>query len=554
MDRPITRRTLLAAGGGALAAMAGLASTGCNEAQTTALIGPANPVPFVPALPQPAVLRSSAGLLEVTLECRMATNQLGNLTITTPTYNGTIPGPTLRVKPGDLLRVHLVNNLPANTDPLPADINIIHHPGTTNLHTHGFHVSPRSPSDNIFLVIEPGQNSTYEFRIPADHPTGTYFYHPHNHSSVATQMWGGMGGCIIVEGELDQVPAVAAAQDVVMVFQEIRVNAQGVQPLFDFNTFFAQTTQHFPVNGLIQPTIRIRSGEVQRWRLLNSNVTAYINLQLDGHVFNVIAVDGNPVGAPIPRSPLLLANANRYDVLVVGGAPGTYQLRKLAFTGQIAPTPETVLATVVVDPPAGPAMALPTTIPVPAVLAPVTDAEITGRRQLTFDIQPPPPVPKFEMDMKQFDPNRVDQTVVLGAVEEWTITNNTVEDHPLHIHINPFQVVAVNGQPQVPALWQDTVNVPAHQSVTIRHRFRDFDGPYVQHCHILLHECMGMMQVIDVVPPGLTPREAARRRREHRRLMASLPTSRPILDEFCTDPSRAPRRVLHWGPPIDSGV
>jgi FtsP/CotA-like multicopper oxidase with cupredoxin domain len=92
----------------------------------------------------------------------------------------------------------------------------------------------------------------------------------------------------------------------------------------------------------------------------------------------------------------------------------------------------------------------------------------------------------------------------LGSVEEWTIFNMNNVSHPFHIHINPFQVTKINGQPIEP-FWTDTIALPPGgspaepTSVTFRTRFRDFKGSYVMHCHLLIHEDMGMMQMIEVV-------------------------------------------------------
>jgi FtsP/CotA-like multicopper oxidase with cupredoxin domain len=96
------------------------------------------------------------------------------------------------------------------------------------------------------------------------------------------------------------------------------------------------------------------------------------------------------------------------------------------------------------------------------------------------------------------------QTVALGSVEEWTVFNMNNIRHPFHVHINPFQVVRINGQPIEP-FWADTIALPPMgspanpTSVTFRTRFRDFRGAFVMHCHMLAHEDMGMMQTIEVV-------------------------------------------------------
>jgi FtsP/CotA-like multicopper oxidase with cupredoxin domain len=104
----------------------------------------------------------------------------------------------------------------------------------------------------------------------------------------------------------------------------------------------------------------------------------------------------------------------------------------------------------------------------------------------------------FLIDGKQFDPNRVDQSIRLGSVEEWTITNLHNNDHVFHIHQNPFQVTAINGQPVAEPRWRDTEILPANGTLSFRSRFLDFTGRYVLHCHMMNHEDMGMMQLIEV--------------------------------------------------------
>lgn len=96
------------------------------------------------------------------------------------------------------------------------------------------------------------------------------------------------------------------------------------------------------------------------------------------------------------------------------------------------------------------------------------------------------------------------QTVALGSVEEWTVYNMNNVRHPFHIHVNPCWVVKASDQPGMQPYWADTIALPpgtpeAPGSITFRSRFLDFRGAYVLHCHMLAHEDMGMMQVVEVV-------------------------------------------------------
>lgn len=476
----------------------------------------APPLPGLPAFPQPRVLASSGGLLDITLGCRMATNQVGGLMVNTRTYEGGIGGPTLRVRPGDTLRVRLVNGLPPNPDQsvMPPNLNTPHHFNTTNLHLHGMHVSPQGNGDNVFVAIDPQDVFQYEFRIPENHPQGTYWYHPHKHGAVSMQMLGGMGGALLVEGGQDVPPELRAARDLVYLINELNIDPTTLE----VSPFVARPGARDPfplsnriltVNGQTQPILTGRSGEVLRLRVIHAGVQKVIPFTIDDHDLNVMAYDGVnlPAVSTFPAGvPVVLAPANRADIVLQFGRPGLYAVRKLQLN-TTPPDPEAILGYVQVLPAEGPPMTLPTTLPTPPSLPNVLASEITGRRTITFNVSPtggPPGFPGFTLNGGLFDPNVVNQTVSLNAVEEWTLLNASPEVHPFHIHINPFQVIAVNGTPLPVPEWHDTFAIPpagpdGMGSFVMRTRFLDFTGMYVFHCHFLPHEDLGMMQVVNCV-------------------------------------------------------
>jgi hypothetical protein len=119
-------------------------------------------------------------------------------------------GPVIRIRPGDLLKIQLKNNLVKQDNPSQASnfprAEFIHGLATTNLHTRGLHVSPSdnpngTHGDNIFIEVGPGgETAQFEYQIPKDHSTGTFWYHPHKHGSVGYQLSNGLAGALIVEG------------------------------------------------------------------------------------------------------------------------------------------------------------------------------------------------------------------------------------------------------------------------------------------------------------------------------------------------------------------
>jgi FtsP/CotA-like multicopper oxidase with cupredoxin domain len=465
-------------------------------------------LPVVPAMDQPLVepevRRSANGVLSTSLRCAYAYRDIGGMRLYLRAYEGGL-GPTLRMKPGETLKIRLINDLPPNRDFLPSNPSRPHQFNNTNLHFHGAHCSPSGIADNVMRAMAPGKSYEIEIALPADHTRGTYWYHPHHHGSADVQVASGMAGAIIVEGDFADVPEIARARERVMLLSQVVFDA--FYMIEDFGTLFPETATRFlAINGQRRPTIDMRPGEVQRWRLVASQYQDNMLLELDKHRLNVIACDGIQLGALQEMKQLLIAPGQRADVLVHAGGPGTYELNALPFD-QGHPSPTGPLARVVVAGEPLP-MTLPAALPKPP-LEPIRDSEITGRRTLVLGATSPQNDAAghwqeftFTVDGKIFDPSRIDQRVRLGAVEEWTIRNtHEHDDHMFHIHTNPFQVVEISGQPQADRVWRDTVVVPRPAkggSVVIRSRFLDYTGVFMLHCHMMNHEEMGMMQAVEV--------------------------------------------------------
>jgi FtsP/CotA-like multicopper oxidase with cupredoxin domain len=459
----VSRRGLLG-GGAALLGAAGASAIGLGAVGLSdRAIAQDGATPTGPGgYGEPAVLASRDGLLAVTLQAQPDLGRgPGRLA-----YESSLPGPTLRLKPGDELKIALVNGLGG-----PA----------TNLHLHGFHVSPSGNGDNIFVDVEYGQTFVYEYSLPANHAPGIYWYHPHHHGMANAQVSAGLAGAIVIEGGLDEVPGVAGLTERLLVLQG---------PFLD-----ARHQTQFLVNGQVNPVIPIQPGETQRWRIANVSANAFYNLQLAGHRLYEIATDGNPLPEVRPIDALLLGPGERSEVLVQGGPLGIYEFRSLAWAQDIPgqAQPQFLVATLASTGEAVEPAPLPTTL---LPYDDLSDEPIARQRTITFEERSEPPV--FAIDGKAFVADRVDQVVKLGTTEEWVLRNASPEWHPFHIHVNDFQVMSVNGEPVFPH-YEDTTLLPPNGEVVIRTRFLDFTGRFVYHCHILGHEDAGMMGVVEVV-------------------------------------------------------
>src|SRR5262249_36986597 len=187
-------------------------------------------------------------------------------------------------------------------------------------------------------------------------------YHPHYHGSAGVQVASGMAGAIVVEGDFADVPEIVQARERVMVLTQLAFDFVGM--IEDFFTVFPESaTRMLAITRQRRPTIDMRPGEVQRWRLVASQYQDDMLLELDKHRLNVIAYDGIQLGSMQEMKQLLIAPGQRADVLVQAGGPGFYELNAMPFD-QGHPSPTGPLARVIVAGEPLP-MKLPTVLPEP---------------------------------------------------------------------------------------------------------------------------------------------------------------------------------------------
>jgi FtsP/CotA-like multicopper oxidase with cupredoxin domain len=444
------------------------------------------------------------------------------------TYNGTYPWPTLRVKEGDLVRIRFQNDL---NQP-------------TNLHFHGLHTSPQDPGDNPLRVINPGETAMYEFSIPKD-SAGTYWYHPHHHGNVNTQLFAGLAGTIVVDGALNSIPELRNIPDYLIALKDLDVDSAGKIPLLNRQDWMnGREGSLVLVNGAIDPTFETDAGLI-RLRLVNQSSARYYNLKLEGHPMTVIATDGGFVNTPYPVDTLLLAPGERYEILV-----NFKQIRDVALVNLPYPRGRMGIDTMNMSGMMGGnsgmngmkspenRSGIPNNMPsdsmggmnMPEMGNMRTQATGEGRimtlkftgAHKTASLPPrinsiqalnPQTVAQkrtikftevmqmlsFSFNDKEFDPQRVDIRAKLGTVELWDLVNDSDMDHPFHIHTNSFQIYTRNGRTEAQPTWKDVVNVKSKETVQILVPFADFVGLTVFHCHILEHEERGMMGVVEIL-------------------------------------------------------
>jgi bilirubin oxidase len=397
-------------------------------------------------------------------------------------YNGQVPGPTLEVWEGDRLIIHLRNELPEET----------------TVHWHGLHL-PWFADGSPFHPIAPGEEAVYDFTIMPG-TAGTYWYHPHPHHRTAYQVAKGLYGAIIVRAADDPLPEMT---EKLLVLSDNRFLEDGsvdlperrsMQGRIDFEN--GREGDVLFVNGQIMPTIPIRSGEVQRWRIVNASAARVYRLAIPGHELLHVGTDGGLFEKPVATDEVVIANSERVEILVRGTeAPGTRTtLQDLPYDRYIPQTRpagwdkprELLTLEYSADLPVAP-------IEIPRTLRHIEwldTADVTATRVMALT--------QGFINGKTMDMARVDETSSLGTTEIWRIENLVGMDHPFHLHGFSFQVLDRNGVAEPFPKWEDTVNVPKHETVRFIVRFDDYPGKWMFHCHILDHEVEGMMGILEV--------------------------------------------------------
>jgi FtsP/CotA-like multicopper oxidase with cupredoxin domain len=466
----------------ALAAAPGLAAAHSGHpanpgtAASAATGSPASPAVLqnLPSAPNTVAVNTTAAPATVSLGPRAETSVYA--------YNGRVPGPTLEAREGDRVIVHFKNDLPEET----------------TIHWHGLHI-PVEADGNPMDPIPPGGTYDYVFTIQPG-MAGTYWYHPHPHHATLHQVASGLFGGLVIRAADDPLPA--AMPERLLLLSDHRFNADGTLDVPDhsdslstFDLVTGREGEVVLVNGQVMPTLSMRSGELQRWRVVNASPGRYYRLALPGHTLLHVGSDAGLFEQPAAVSDILLAPSGRIELLVRGtGAPGSqvvlqslpYNRYEPAFTPNDWKTPLDLLTVqYTAEEPTSP-LALPTTLRPVTALDP---ARAVATRQIRLEIGP-------KINGREFSMERIDLKAKLNTTEVWRIADTTGIDHWFHLHGFSFQVLDGSGVP-IPR-WEDTVNVKKNSSVRIAVEFRDYPGKRMFHCHTLAHEDGGMMGVLEV--------------------------------------------------------
>lgn len=420
--------------------------------------------------------------------------------VSTNTYGASAPylGPTLILHRGDTAHFRVVNQL--------AD-------QVTSMHWHGMHV-PGEMDGGPPREVAPGE--TWPVKYLVKNPAGTYWYHPHPHELTAEQANQGVAGMIIVQDPDEAalpLPRTYGVDDIPVVVQDRRFNANGQ---FIFGPFGDSVL----VNGTAHPYVELPA-QVVRLRLLNgSNARIYQFGFEDDREFSLIANDGGLLEEPVPLDRLRLSNGERSEVLVdLTGMAGD-SLLLMSYATELTPSMpgssyilwESSALSGIDFPVLRIRVTAPTQEPVtmvPSSLIPLDlpePGDVSRERLKSFSGNGMVGMGMFFINGLMFDMEVVNDTVLQGATEEWTVMNGSNMAHPFHVHGVSFQVVDRDGQAPHPweLGWKDVVLVDVEEAVTLRMRFNEITNgwPFMYHCHNLLHEDNMMMLQYIVVDPS----------------------------------------------------
>jgi FtsP/CotA-like multicopper oxidase with cupredoxin domain len=409
-----------------------------------------------------------------------------NKVIETFSYNGTVPGPVLRLREGRQVSIDIRND---------TDIDDI-------IHWHGLYVP--SVADGAMEegspMVERGSSQRYTF-VPK--PTGTRWYHSHNpaETDLRRSLYSGMYGFMIIEpsgdpGRYDREVLLAAHhwEGSWVSMQDIR---RGPPPDNGLEVLYRSASFNDKMLGHGEP-IRVREGERVLFRLLNASATQNVTLALPGHHFTVVTLDGNPVPAQRAVDTLFLAPAERADAIVEMNQPGVWVL------GGIREEDRQMGLGVVVE--------YANQRGEPQWTAPPSSAwDYT-----TFGIDRPVPAPdeRVELMFEKVPGGR-------GGYNRWTIngrswpatnplfttergkryrlimTNKSGDNHPVHLHRHTFEITKF-GDKATAGVMKDTVNMTRFSTAEIDF-IADDPGPTLLHCHHQDHQDEGFMGLMTYI-------------------------------------------------------
>lgn len=426
-------------------------------------------------------------------------------------YNGLYPGPTIIGRYGQPFLIRMHNELPPD--------HVGYGMPQIITHVHNFHTAWESDGNPNLGFVNFGEFRDHHYASiyaggDEREALNTLWYHDHRKDFTAPNAYRGLAGFALFFDHKDtgneQDPSPQALKlpsgnyDVPLVFADKSFDAAG-QLVFDQFNFDGFLGDRITVNGAIQPFLKVARRKY-RLRLLAGGPSRFYEMFLsDGSNFELIATDGNLLPAPITVGSARLAVAQRRDIVIDFSRyqPGDRvflenrleQVDGRGPTGNILQHGTQVLR-FDIDLEAADSPPLPLSL---RSLPPINITAATPRRTFSFERTQG----AWAINGQFYNPDVPVAIIKQGTPEVWTLKNNGGGwSHPVHIHMEEFQILLRNGQTPEPEEIgrHDVVELGPNDEVQIYLQFRDWVGRYVMHCHNTLHEDHAMMIRYDIVP------------------------------------------------------
>ena len=406
-------------------------------------------------------------------------------------YDGRIPGPELRIRQGEPVRVVVENRLSEET----------------TVHWHGIRL-PNAMDGVPGLTqppIKPGEKFVYEFTPP---DAGTFWYHPHANS--LQQLGRGLAGALIVT----EPAPVAVDRDVLWMLTDWRLTS-GAQIASGFGNAMeagmsGRVGNTVTLNGALSTDEPVRAGERIRLRLVNCALARVMALRFEDHRPVVVAIDGQPCEPHEPKEGrLLLGPAMRVDVLLdMQGEPGwryrviddfyselSYWLTHLTYdkAPPLRAHPLAAPAALPANPLQQPDLATAERheLKMQGGMMGGMGGMMNMSRGATWSINGMSMTGDGKADMPPL------LTLKRGRSYVLALRNETAWWHPMHLHGHSFRVLSRDGASVPHRQWADTVLVAPRETVEIAF-VADNPGDWMLHCHVMDHQMTGLMTVLRV--------------------------------------------------------
>ncbi len=423
-------------------------------------------------------------------------------------YDGIFPGPTIEARSGRKVVIRQKNELPVpvathlhggktppESDGYPTDLIL---PESGGFSAHGGHAS-----------TEGSARGFKDYEYPNEQRAATLWFHDHRMDFTGPQVYKGLAGFYILRDEVeDELPLPKGEKDIPLMIADRTFDEDGS---FHYPSIDPTLTEKPGVlvhasNGMFGDTVLVNgapwpvkdvSNTKYRFRVLNASNARVYDLALDppppgGKPFVQVGSDGGLLEAPTSHDRIFISPAERFDVVVdFSKYPVGTQvtLKNLEGEGRAADVMRFEVVREEKE-----ESAVPETLAPEEDLPDPDEAEVTRR----FDFIGSFVGGMSTINLKPFDPDRIDASPRLGSTEIWEFSADP--EHPIHLHLVHFRVLSRDGGEPGPydAGWKDTVFVRGG-TVRVATRFEGYRGKYVFHCHNLEHEDMMMMANFEVV-------------------------------------------------------